>query len=201
MTTKVDLIAEIRNRTGDLTAGNYLISDTVWGDLIDKVNRRLYKYAKNSMEDSTTVGNGSSVYTIPASVFGNKITDIWLRSGSDVSTDRPVNGVRINGSNIYFPFQIGTGDTIVYWYSTPYTIGTDTLPDMIKEIVLTMMEVEWYSYAIARRSDFEQWAATTRSDARIGELISAKRECERALSEYASVMGDGIGVTNVGGGL
>lgn len=197
-TLTTDIIAEVRSRVGDDTVGNYLMSDAAFVSRVEAANRKLVRYVRKDIEDATLATDGTSTsFTIPASVSAPSISDIWLRQGTDATTDREVRDVRIFNGKILFPSAPSNGYKIVFWYSGPYVLGTDTLPSNAYELLVELAMVEWYSYAIAKRSDFEQWSATNRSDTRISELRLAKRDLQEDIAATATDLGSTIRIMNV----
>lgn len=200
--TNVGITATVRSMIGDDTAGNYLASDTQFLNFIKTATLKLPRYYTTKAEDTTVTGDSGYDYTIPSTIVPEQVTDIFLRTGTDVSTDQPIyQNVRRNGSTIILPYTIDSNTHIVFWYKKAYSIGTDDVPDFVAEILYKLVIIEWYIFAIHKRADFEQWAATNRSDVRISELRQALAELKTELKEFADEVNNGAEIADIWGGV
>lgn len=195
-----DVITETRSRTGDNNASYYLANDTAMTSMVNACFRELPRYARREIEDTSIVGDGTTtVYALPVGIYKEQIIKKAIRSSSDVRTDREFMSVPIIASKIYLPYSISPTQNIVLWYWQPYVIGTDAIPDHHLEMAYQLMQVKWVEYAMLQRADFEQWAATVRSDVRIPELRMLRSDLVSNLEKQANALGNQLTVTNLWG--
>lgn len=190
-----ELISGARARVGDDNSSSYFLTDAQWTKILNTAERRLKKYVK--VDDEIPVaGDGTQEYAIPTSAQNCNWSDIYIRSGDDETTDRPLKGYRTHENKIYTPYAISSTEKIIFWIKRPYILGTDELSDDALELLEKLCEIEYCTYAIARRADFAAWASLNRSDASINQLLIAKQELKRDLAEWARDLGEGTDVSD-----
>lgn len=198
---QADIRDEVRDRVGDDDSTNYFMSDSAMNRHITNVYLELFKYARNEAENTSLSGNGTSIeFTLPATIVPNLVKAVYLRSGSDVTTDLPVIYYKIFNGKLRMPTVVASGTTIVIQYRLPYTIADD-VNTTIAEMLYELMEIAWIDYAAKKRADFEQWATIRRSDASIGELMQLRRQVKNKLEELTQEVSRNLEITDVWGGV
>lgn len=190
-----DTISEMRDRVGDNIVDNYFFTDAQWTSIIKTAERKLPNYV--TVEDEEVIdGTGAQEYTIPATALNVNWTQVFHRWGDDHTTDSKMKEYDTNAGTIYLPVPIGTGESVVIWYSRPFIVGTDELTDDQLEILYILAEIEYITLAAVRRADFTQWASLNRSDTSINQMMILKQDLKRDLADLGKTLGQGTDVSD-----
>ena len=181
--TAAQLRTELRNRTNDSSTNPYA-SDTQVDGFFTSASAKVTG-AIGYQASTTQTGTGVKTYTIPSAVNVDTLSSVGVRVIGDHDTYQKV-GYYIYGGEIFLSVSVPATQEILYRYERPMVAG-DTISEMRFEAWVLAAVVNWCAFAMAHRADFEQWAATNRSDARIAEVrqlqSSIQSELERLIAD------------------
>lgn len=192
-TTTTEVISKIRELTGDNDSTNYFISDDQWESWLDSILQKMAPVAGKEAEATISLSSALE-YDLPDGVDPELIDGIYYTYGSSYPL-HPLN-YRIHHGKIRLHSTPASG-TMLIWYKKPYELDTDTIPQKDLEILYLWARLYFVDYALMKRADFEQWAALSRSDASINQLILLRRELERQLIQAYNERGANVKVNTI----
>lgn len=172
---------ELRNRTHDDASSPYA-SDTQIDGFVQSSYIQVGTSVGTEVEDSTTPGTAVTIYTIPAAVDTEAIVEVGFITASMPESYQKFTKYRIFAGKIQLTMALSSTQRLVFRYERPIQTG-DTVNVRVFEAIILGACITWSEYAMAHRADFEQWAATNRSDTRISEITELRRVWKSRLTE------------------